>query len=47
MVFSILIIDDKYRVEPFFISLPLKRRKVVYARYLSSGFIVLLGLVKP
>ena len=45
MVFSILIIDDKYRVEPFFISLPLKRRKVVYARYLSSGFIILLGLV--
>lgn len=45
MVFSILIIDDKYRVEPFFISLPLKRRKVVYARYLSSGFIIFLGLV--
>jgi len=45
MVFSILIIDDKYRVEPFFISLPLRRRKVVYARYLSSGFIILLGLV--
>ncbi len=45
MVFSILIIDDKYRVEPFFISLPLKRRKVVYARYLSSGFIVFLGLL--
>jgi len=45
LVFSILIIDDKYRVEPFFISLPLKRRKVVYARYLSSGFIILLGLV--
>jgi len=45
MVFSILIIDDKYRVEPFFISLPLKRRKVVYARYLSSGFIIFLGLL--
>jgi len=45
MVFSILIIDDKYRIEPFFISLPLKRREVVYARYLSSGFIILLGLV--
>jgi ABC-2 type transport system permease protein len=45
MVFSILIIDDKYRVETFFISLPLKRRKVVYARYLSSGFIIFLGLL--
>jgi len=45
MVFSILIIDDKYRIEPFFISLPLKRRKVIYARYLSSGFIIFLGLL--
>ncbi len=37
--------DLLYKMSPFFISLPIKRRKVVYARYLSSGFIILLGLV--
>ena len=44
LVLGIPIIDDIYRTDPLFGSLPLRRSDVVKARYLSSGGIILGGL---
>ncbi len=38
-----LIIEDHYRTEIFFCSLPVDRSTIVGSRYLLSGFIVLIG----
>ncbi len=38
-----LVVEDRYRTEIFFCSLPLKRSTIVRSRYLLSGLLVLFG----
>jgi len=38
-----LVVEDRYRTEVLFCSLPLKRSTIVRSRYLLSGFLVLFG----
>ncbi|MBN2198370.1 MAG: ABC-2 transporter permease [Candidatus Aminicenantes bacterium] len=44
LVLAVPIVEDTQRLEPFLCSLPLKRRQVVGARYLSAGMILLASL---
>lgn len=39
------VLDDKYRVDAMFCSLPVRRSEVVLARYLASFALILLGLL--
>jgi hypothetical protein len=43
LVTLILVVEDRYRTEIFFCSLPLRRSTIVRSRYLLSGFLVLFG----
>jgi len=45
LVFVVPIVEDIRRLEPFLCSLPVKRRQVVGARYLSAGLIVMASLI--
>lgn len=44
MVGSIISIDDKYKLDSMYCSLPLKRSAVVYAKYVSTAIVILAGL---
>lgn len=44
MVGSIIALDDKYKLDGLYCSLPLKRSVIVFAKYISTGIIILAGI---
>lgn len=45
LVGSIIGLDDKYRLDCLYCSLPVRRATIVYAKYLSTGLIFLTGIL--
>ena len=45
LVGNAIALDEKYKLENLFCSLPLKRSTIVYAKYLSTLFIILAGII--
>lgn len=44
MVGSIIALDDRHKLDGLYCSLPLKRSAIVYAKYISTAIIILLGI---
>ena len=44
MIIAVPLIEEKYRTELTFLSLPVKKQTIVIARYISSFFIAVIGL---
>jgi hypothetical protein len=40
IVFQVLLVDDRYRTEALYVSLPVKRSTIVYARYFSAFLVI-------
>jgi len=45
LVGNAIALDEKYKLENLYCSLPLKRTAIVYAKYLSTLFIILAGII--
>ena len=45
LIGNAIALDEKYKLENLYCSLPLKRATVVYAKYLSTLFIILAGII--